>query len=132
MGAAEDERNLARAASSALAARFADEVVAPTLALALAGLPGAALVRALALAGQAGEARRDAFGETATGLARFVLRPAALLAALGLRLAGGEAIAGEIADRPASLRRALSRYRRAAALEGAALAALALIAALVL
>jgi adenosylcobinamide-phosphate synthase len=151
----EDETRLAPSAAAALAARFADEVVAPTMFILIGGLVGATVLRALVVAGRA--ARRD------TKLARAVaevegwtLAPCARLAALALAAASFRrtpfdavlaragrptqpaeaamlaALGPSRRDEPGYLRAALALYRRAAALELAALALLTLAAAFAL
>jgi cobalamin biosynthesis protein CobD/CbiB len=153
LGTNEAETRLAPACAGAIAARFADEVAAPTLALALGGLVGLAALRALAVAGRICRERGDdgPFGGSLDTAQAWTLAPAARLGALWL--AGAAATFGARVplwqaslpgatptepaetvmlvvlgpperDAPAYLRRALALYRRAAALEFAALAGL--------
>jgi adenosylcobinamide-phosphate synthase len=153
LGADEAEPRLARAGAAAIAARFADEVAAPTIFILLGGLVGAALCRALALAGRDCRERRDAgaFARAVQAAERWTVAPAARSGALFLALAGGAgsaalgaltasapaptapaqaALAATLGDPagddPAYIRRALALYRRAAALELIALVGLAL------
>jgi len=150
----EDETRLAPSAAAALAARFADEVVAPTLSILLGGLVGATFCRALVVAGLS--ARRDAkLARAVAEVEGWTLAPcarlaAAVIAAASLSRAPFDAVAAKAArptqpaeaamlaalgpsrrDEPGYLRQALALYRRAAALELAALVLLTLGAALV-
>ncbi len=147
LGAREDETRLAPASAAALGARFADEVVGPSAFILLGGLVGAVFFRALIVAGRGARpdtklARAVANGE------RWTLGPVARLAALALAAASGRrapfaAVTARAAratgpaeaamlaalgparrDEPGYLRAALALYRRAAALEMAALVAL--------
>jgi adenosylcobinamide-phosphate synthase len=140
LGAREDETRLAPASAAALAARFADEVVAPSVFIILGGLVGAAFIRALVVAGR--RARPDtALARAVANGERWTLAPVARLAALGLAVASGRRVAFAAVTAPASrptqsaeaamlaalglarrdepdyLRAALALYRRAAALE---------------
>jgi len=155
LGPSETEVRLTRASAAAIAARFADEVVAPTLFILIGGLMGAAFCRALGVAGRACRDRRDtsAYGRAVARLEAWTLAPAARVAACWIaaaaRLAGrgnvfaaalgpaatptGPAEAAMLAaigdpprDDPTYVRLAIGMFRRAAALEFAALAALAL------
>ncbi len=85
--AALDEAGLARAAIESLAENFSDAVVAPVLWLAIAGLPGAALYKAVntadSMIGHRTE-RYAAFGWAAARLDDLVNLPASRLAALFL------------------------------------------------
>ena len=155
LGPSETEVRLARASAAAIAARFADEVVAPTLFILIGGLTGAAFCRGLSVVGRACRDRRDtsAFGGAVTRLEAWTLAPAARVAAgwiaAAARLTGrgdvfaaalgpaptptGPAEAAMLAaigdparDDPAYVRLAIGMFRRAAALEFVALAALAL------
>jgi len=153
LGPDEAEPRLPRAAAAAIAARFADEAAAPTLFILIGGLTGAALCGALVVAGRACRERRDAseFAATLAEVERWTLAPAARLGALFLALAAPLSLAAFRAvgapaprpsapaeaaalavlgstppDDPAYLRRALALFRRAAAAEILALAALTL------
>lgn len=157
LGADEAEPRLVRAGAAAIAARFADEVAAPTIFILIGGLLGVVLCRAIAIAGRACRERRDVsdFGRAVAILESWTITPAARSGALFLALAAGtrtaawRAVAAPAArptapaeaallaalgdpehDDPAYMRRAIALYRRAAALEMIALAGLALIAAL--
>jgi cobalamin biosynthesis protein CobD/CbiB len=156
LGPNEAETRLAPACAGAVAARFADEVAAPTLALAFGGLVGLVAIRAVGVAGQMCRERHanGAFGESLKALEAWTLSPAARIGALWLALASGgfgrrvalteACLAGATStepaemvmlvalgaperDEPAYLRRALALYRRAAALEFTALAGLTLL-----
>jgi len=80
-----DAAGVARAAIESLAENFADAVVAPVLWLAIAGLPGAALYKAINTADSMighRTARHEAFGWAAARLDDVVNLPASRLAAL--------------------------------------------------
>ena len=80
-----DEAGVARAAIESLAENFSDGVVAPVLWLAIAGLPGAALYKAINTADSMighRTARYQAFGWSAARLDDLVNVPASRLAAL--------------------------------------------------
>jgi len=150
LGADETEPRLARAAAASIAARFADEVAAPTVFILIGGLAGAALCRALTLAGRScREAREDTtFAKAVAALEVWTISPAARSGALWLALASFRAFAaiagkaprptapaetvmllslGEVRrDDPAYVRAALALFRRAAAAEMATLAVLTL------
>ena len=83
--AALDEAGVARAAIESLAESFSDGVVAPALWMAIAGLPGAAIYKAVntadSMVGHRTE-RHEAFGWAAARLDDLVNLPAARLAAL--------------------------------------------------
>lgn len=85
-----DEAGVARAAIESLAENFSDGVVAPTLYLALAGLPGAALYKAIntadSMIGHKSE-RYHAFGWAAARLDDFVNLPASRMSALWIIIA---------------------------------------------
>ncbi len=157
LGADEADPKLVRGAAAAVAARFADEVAVPTVFILIGGLPGVIAGRALTIAGRACRESRDAtaFGRAVATLEGWTITPAARAGALFLALAaGGRAAAwravGAPAMRPTApaetaliaalgeppredpgyLRRALALYRRAAAVEISALAALCFVAAL--
>lgn len=155
LGADETEPRLARAAAASIAARFADEVAAPTLFILIGGLGGAALCRALTLAGRICRESRDdsGFARAVAALEAWTIAPAARVGALWLALASGARPAfaavlaeaprpgapaekamllalGEVRrDEPAYVRSALALFRRAAAAEMAALAVATLAAA---
>jgi adenosylcobinamide-phosphate synthase len=80
-----DEAGVARAAIESLAENFSDGVVAPTLWIALAGLPGGAVYKAIntadSMIGHRTE-RHEAFGWAAARLDDLVNLPASRLAAL--------------------------------------------------
>src|SRR5436305_5031697 len=80
-----DEAGIARAAIESLAENFSDGVVAPVLWLIIAGLPGAAIYKAIntadSMIGHRTE-RFEAFGFAAARLDDFVNIPASRLAAL--------------------------------------------------
>ncbi len=79
-----DEAGVARAAIESLAESFSDGVVAPTFWMVLAGLPGAALYKAIntadSMIGHRNERYRD-FGRTAAQLDDLVNLPASRLSA---------------------------------------------------
>jgi adenosylcobinamide-phosphate synthase len=80
-----DEAGIARAAIESLAENFSDGVVAPVLWLAIAGLPGIALYKAINTADSIighRTARHEAFGWAAARLDDLVNLPASRLAAL--------------------------------------------------
>jgi adenosylcobinamide-phosphate synthase len=83
--AALDEAGVARAAIESLAENFSDGVVAPVLWMAIAGLPGAALYKAINTADSMighRTPRHQAFGWAAARLDDLVNLPASRLAAL--------------------------------------------------
>jgi adenosylcobinamide-phosphate synthase len=158
LGADEAEPRLARAVAASIAARFADEVAAPTIFILIGGLAGAALCRAVTLAGRmCREGRKEtAFARAVYALERWTIAPAARAGAFWLALAAAStgrssafaAVAapapwpaapaeqamllalGEVRrDEPGYVRDALALFRRAAAAEMAALAVLTLAAA---
>jgi adenosylcobinamide-phosphate synthase len=90
-----DEAGVARAAIESLAENFSDGVVAPALWMAIAGLPGAAIYKAIntadSMIGHRTE-RHAAFGWAAARLDDLVNLPASRLAAL--LLAAGAALSG--------------------------------------
>jgi adenosylcobinamide-phosphate synthase len=99
--AALDAADIARAAIESLAENFSDAVVAPVLWLAIAGLPGAALYKAIntadSMIGHRTE-RHEAFGWAAARLDDLINLPASRLAALLIIAAaalGGRAAAIE-------------------------------------
>ncbi len=152
LGPQEDETRLAPSAAAALAARLADEVVAPTVFILLGGLVGAAFCRALVVAGRAAR-RQTKLGQAVDSVEAWTLAPCARLAALALAAASFRrppfaaamakatrptqpaeaamliALGPSRRDEPAYLRAALALYRRAAALEMAALTLLTVAAA---
>jgi len=80
-----DEAGVARAAIESLAENFSDGVVAPALWIAVAGLAGGAVYKAINTADSMighRTARHDAFGRPAARLDDFVNLPASRLAAL--------------------------------------------------
>ena len=83
--AALDEAGVARAAIESLAENFSDGVVAPTFWMVIAGLPGAALYKAIntadSMIGHRTERHQD-FGKTAAQLDDIVNLPASRLSAL--------------------------------------------------
>ena len=88
--AALDEAGIARAAIESLAENFSDGIVAPVLWIAIAGLPGAALYKAINTADSMighRTPRHAAFGWAAARLDDLVNLPASRLAALWLILA---------------------------------------------
>jgi len=87
-----DESGVARAAIESLAENFSDGVVAPALWLALLGLPGALLYKAINTADSMighRDARYADFGFAAAKLDDFVNLPAARLCALLLAIVSG-------------------------------------------
>jgi adenosylcobinamide-phosphate synthase len=83
--AALDEAGVARAAIESLAENFSDGIVAPVLWMAIAGLPGAALYKAINTADSMighRTPRHEAFGWAAARLDDLVNLPASRLAAL--------------------------------------------------
>jgi adenosylcobinamide-phosphate synthase len=80
-----DEAGVARAAIESLAENFSDGVVAPSFWMVIAGLPGAALYKAIntadSMIGHRTERHQD-FGRTAAQLDDFVNLPASRLSAL--------------------------------------------------
>jgi adenosylcobinamide-phosphate synthase len=95
-----DEAGIARAAIESLAENFSDGVVAPVLWLAIAGLPGIALYKAINTADSMighRTARHEAFGWAAARLDDLVNLPASRLAAVLL------IIAARLRDRAAAI-----------------------------
>jgi len=87
-----DEAGIARAAIESLAENFSDGIVAPVLWLVIAGLPGAALYKAINTADSMighRTPRHEAFGCAAARLDDLVNLPASRLAALLLIAAAG-------------------------------------------
>jgi adenosylcobinamide-phosphate synthase len=80
-----DEAGVARAAIESLAENFSDGVVAPTIFMVIAGLPGAALYKAIntadSMIGHRSERHQD-FGKTAAQIDDLVNLPASRLSAL--------------------------------------------------
>ena len=157
LGADEGDPRVVRSGATAIAARFADEVAVPTVFIVIGGLPGVAFARALTLAGRGRRENREVggFSDAVAMLERWTIAPAARLGALWLALAAGprpaawRAVAAPASrptapaeaalvaalgdpqrDDPAYMRRALALYRRAAVVELAALAIIAVAAAL--
>jgi adenosylcobinamide-phosphate synthase len=90
--AALDQAGVARAAIESLAENFSDGVVAPVLWMAIGGLPGAAIYKAVNTADSMigfRTPRYAAFGWAAARLDDLVNRPAARLSALLIVAAGG-------------------------------------------
>jgi adenosylcobinamide-phosphate synthase len=89
--AALDQAGVARAAIESLAENFSDGVVAPTFWMVIAGLPGAAVYKAIntadSMIGHRTERHQD-FGRTAAQLDDLVNLPASRLSALLLVAAG--------------------------------------------
>jgi len=112
--AALDEAGVARAAIESLAESFSDGVVAPACWMAVAGLPGAAVYKAIntadSMIGHRTE-RHEAFGWAAARLDDLVNLPAARLAALLLVIAAAldDRAAGAAAWR--TVRRDAHRHR---------------------
>jgi adenosylcobinamide-phosphate synthase len=108
-----DAAGVARAAIESLAENFSDAVVAPVFWLAIAGLPGAALYKAINTADSMighRTPRHEAFGWAAARLDDLVNLPASRLSAL--LLVGAAAVSGDAA--PAAwraVRRDASRHR---------------------
>ncbi len=155
LGPSETEVRLTRASAAAIAARFADEVVAPTIFILIGGLTGAAFCRGLGVVGRACRDRRDtsALGRIVGSIEGWTLAPAGRIAACWIAAAAWLARRGNVFDAvmqptltptgpaeaamlaaigdperddPAYVRLAIGMFRRAAALEFAALAVLAL------
>jgi cobalamin biosynthesis protein CobD/CbiB len=155
LGADEAEPRLARAVAASIAARFADEVAASTVFILIGGLAGAALCRALTLAGRLCRESRDdsAFARAVAALEGWTITAPARSGALWLALAAASsgrrsAFAAVVAeaprpgapaeqamlralgdirrDEPGYVRSALALFRRAAAAELATLAVAAL------
>ena len=106
--AALDVAGVARAAIESLAENFSDGVVAPALWMAVGGLPGAAIFKAINTADSMighRTARHEAFGWAAARLDDLVNLPASRLAALLL-------IAAAAMSRDASARHARGAVRR--------------------
>src|SRR5579864_1029537 len=123
-----DEAGVARAAIESLAENFSDGVVAPVLWLAIAGLPGAALYKAINTADSMighRTPRHAAFGWAAARLDDLVNLPASRLAALLLvaaaALSGKNAAcrAGRAVIRDARLQRSPNAGYPEAAMAGA-------------
>jgi adenosylcobinamide-phosphate synthase len=123
-----DAAGVARAAIESLAENFSDGVVAPVLWLAIAGLPGAALYKAIntadSMIGHRTQ-RYDAFGWAAARLDDLVNLPASRLAALllvaaaALRRDGSAAIAWRAVLRDAPRHRSPNAGYPEAAMAGA-------------
>jgi adenosylcobinamide-phosphate synthase len=109
-----DEAGVARAAVESLAENFSDAIVAPLFWLAVAGLPGAALYKAINTADSMighHTPRYEAFGWAAARLDDLVNLPASRLTAL---LLTGAAALGKQSSAPAAIRavwRDASRHR---------------------
>jgi adenosylcobinamide-phosphate synthase len=112
--AALDKAGIARAAIESLAENFSDAVVAPVVWMAIAGLPGAALYKAINTADSMighRTARHAAFGWAAARLDDLVNLPASRLSAL--LLVGAAAFSGDASAAGAwrALRRDAARHR---------------------
>ncbi len=109
-----DEAGVARAAIESLAENFSDGVVAPALWMAIAGLPGAAVYKAIntadSMIGHRTE-RHQAFGWAAARLDDLVNLPAARAAALLIVAAAAVADRGAAAAAWRAMRRDASRHR---------------------
>ena len=109
-----DEAGVARAAIESLAENFSDGVVAPILWIALGGLVGGALYKAIntadSMIGHRDE-RYRAFGWAAARLDDVVNLPASRLAALWLILAAALTPGASARDAARAVRRDASRHR---------------------
>jgi adenosylcobinamide-phosphate synthase len=109
-----DEAGVARAGIESLAENFSDGVVAPILWIALGGLVGGALYKAIntadSMIGHKDE-RYKAFGWAAARLDDLVNLPASRLAALWLVLAAALTPRGSARDAAQAVRRDASRHR---------------------
>jgi adenosylcobinamide-phosphate synthase len=109
-----DEAGVARAAIESLAENFSDGVVAPVLWMAVAGLPGAAVYKAINTADSMighRTPRHDAFGWAAARLDDLVNLPMSRLAALLLVLAAARRPDASAADAWRAVRRDASHHR---------------------
>jgi adenosylcobinamide-phosphate synthase len=120
-----DAAGVARAAIESLAENFSDAIVAPVVWLAIAGLPGAALYKAIntadSMIGHRTE-RYEAFGWAAARLDDLVNLPASRLAAIGasaLRPQSSAAAAWRAVRRDASRHRSPNAGYPEAAMAGA-------------
>jgi adenosylcobinamide-phosphate synthase len=112
--AALDTAGIARAAIESLAENFSDAVVAPVVWLAIAGLPGAALYKAINTADSMighRTPRYEAFGWAAARLDDLVNLPASRLAALFLVAAAALNKDAAAADAWRAVRRDASHHR---------------------
>jgi adenosylcobinamide-phosphate synthase len=109
-----DEAGVARAALESLAENFSDGVVAPLFWIALGGLPGGALYKAIntadSMIGHKNE-RYLAFGWAAARLDDLVNLPASRLAALFLLLAAGIEPGAQTREGWRAIRRDARRHR---------------------
>ncbi len=109
-----DEGGVARAAIESLAENFSDGVVAPALALALAGLPGGAAYKAVntadSMIGHLDDRHRD-FGRAAARLDDLLNLPASRLAALLLTAAAAFVPGASPRGAWAAVRRDARRHR---------------------
>jgi adenosylcobinamide-phosphate synthase len=109
-----DEAGVARAAIESLAENFSDGVVAPALWMSLAGLPGAAIYKAIntadSMIGHRTPRHAD-FGFAAARLDDLVNLPASRLAALLIVAAGGCSDRAAAANAWRALRRDAPRHR---------------------
>ena len=109
-----DEAGTARAAIESLAENFSDAIVAPVLWLAIAGLPGAALYKAINTADSMighRTPRHQAFGWAAARLDDLVNLPASRLAALLLIAAAALTRDASAANAWRAVRRDAARHR---------------------
>jgi adenosylcobinamide-phosphate synthase len=112
--AALDAAGVARAAIESLAENFSDGVVAPVFWLAIAGLPGAALYKAINTADSMighRTPRHEAFGWAAAKLDDWVNLPASRLAALLLVAAAALSADASAAGAWRAVRRDAARHR---------------------
>jgi len=109
-----DAAGIARAAIESLAENFSDAVVAPIMWMAIAGLPGAALYKAINTADSMighRTRRHEAFGWAAARLDDLVNLPASRLAALLLIAAAASSKDASASGAWRSVRRDASRHR---------------------
>ena len=109
-----DEAGVARAAIESLAENFADGVVAPLLWIAIGGLTGGALYKAINTADSMighRSARHRAFGWAAARLDDLVNLPASRLAALWLTLAAAAMPGASASGALGAVRRDAGRHR---------------------
>jgi adenosylcobinamide-phosphate synthase len=112
--AALDEAGVARAAIESLAENFSDGIVAPAFWLAVAGLPGAALYKAINTADSMighRTPRYEAFGWAAARLDDLINMPASRLTALLLIVAAALQHNASAADAWRAVRRDAARHR---------------------
>jgi adenosylcobinamide-phosphate synthase len=108
-----DEAGVARAAIESLAENFSDGVVAPTFWMVLAGLPGAALYKAIntadSMIGHRSERYRD-FGRTAAQLDDLVNLPASRLSAFLIVAAASLSKRSSASDALQAMRRDANKH----------------------